>query len=106
MDISPTSAGDTHTACELDDHMRLWPHGIAGEAEGSEEDCQQEDMDSDLADADKAHSNAGTGVLDEQSDQEMQTGNTHQHHDKTADENAEHGQTKKRRAVLYESDDE
>jgi len=79
---------------------------LAGEAEGSDEDCQQEDMDSDLADADKAHSKAGTGMLDEQSDQEMQTGNTHQHHDKTADEDAQHGQTKKRRAVLYESDDE
>ncbi|KAL0040660.1 hypothetical protein WJX79_000885 [Trebouxia sp. C0005] len=82
--------------------------GSAGErdAEGSDEDCHQQDMDSDLADADKATSKAGTGVLDEQSDQEMQTGNTHQHHDKTADEDAQHGQTKKRRAVLYELDDE
>ncbi len=79
---------------------------LAGEAEGSDEDCQQEDMDSDLADADKANSKAGTGMLDEQSDQEMQTGKTHRHHDKTADEDGQHGQTKKRRAVLYESDDE
>ncbi len=79
---------------------------LAGEAKGSDEDCQQEDMDSDLADADKANSKAGTGVPEEASDQAMQTGNIHQHHDKTADEDAEHGQTKKRRAVLYESDDE
>ena len=79
---------------------------LIGDAEGSDEDCHQQDMDSDLADADKATSKAGTGVLDEQSDQEMQTGNTHQHHDKTADEDAQHGQTKKRRAVLYELDDE
>lgn len=79
---------------------------LAGEAEGSDEDCQQEDMDSDIADADKANSKAGTGMLDEQSDQKMQSGDSHQHHDKTADGDAQHRQTKKRRAVLYESDEE
>ena len=78
---------------------------LAGEAEGSDEDCQQDDMDSDLADANKANSKAGAGMLDEQSDQELQTGNTHKLHDKTG-ENTQHGQTKKRRAVLYESDNE
>ncbi|DBB04206.1 TPA: hypothetical protein ACH3X1_013240 [Trebouxia sp. C0004] len=77
-----------------------------GGAEGSDESCQQKDTNSDVADTDKANSKAGTGVLDEQSDQDMQNGKTHQHHDKTADEDAQHGQTKKPQAVLYDSDDE